>query len=140
MSFTTIVSKQLCFVLGGVQSPQAEQIRRIAKGEADAIYLKKEAEARGIYEVLTKQASGLDAIVQAAGNNSRDAAMLLIADKLTDLVRLQSEAIQNIEIDKITVWDGGNGGDGKSSTANFMSGLYQSVPPLEDVFNISICF
>jgi flotillin len=116
---------------------EAEQIRRIAKGEADAIYLKKEAEARGIFEILTKQASGLDAIVQAAGNNSRDAAMLLIADKLTELVRLQSEAIQNIQIDKITVWDGGNSGDGKSSTANFMSGLYQSVPPLQDVFNMA---
>lgn len=116
---------------------QAEQIRRIAKGEADAIYLKKEAEARGIFEILTKQASGLDAIVKAAGNNSRDAAMLLIADKLTELVRLQSEAIQNIKIDKVTVWDGGQSKDGGSSTANFMSGMYKSVPPLEDVFNMA---
>lgn len=116
---------------------QAEQIRRIAKGEADAIYLKKEAEARGMFEILTKQASGLDAIVKAAGNNSRDAAMLLIADKLTDLVKLQSEAIKNIKIDKITVWDGGSGNGDKSSTANFMSGLYQSVPPLQDVFNMA---
>lgn len=34
----------------------AEKIRRIAKGEADAIFLKKEAEAKGLYEILTKQA------------------------------------------------------------------------------------
>jgi len=65
--------------------------------------------------------------------------MLLIADKLEEIVKLQSEAIQNIKIDKITVWDGGNGGnaDGKTSTSNFISGLYQSVPPLQDMFSMA---
>jgi flotillin len=32
------------------------------------------------------------------------------------------------------VWDTGNGKDGKTSTANFMQGLFGSIPPLEDVF------
>jgi flotillin len=118
---------------------QAENIRRIAKGEADALLLKKQAEAEGIYEVLTKQAQGLDKIVEAAGDNAKDAAMLIIADKLAELVKLQSEAIQNIKIDKVTVWDSAGGGkDGKSSsTAGFLSGLYQSVPPLNDVFKMA---
>jgi flotillin len=118
----------------------AEQIRRIAKGEADSILFKKRAEAEGIFEILTKQAQGLDKIVQAADNNSKDAVLLLIADKLPELVKTQAEAIKNIKIDKITVWDGGNGGsgkDGKTSTANFLSGLYQSVPPLQDMFNMA---
>ncbi len=115
----------------------AEQIRRIAKGEADAILFKRQAEAQGLYEVLTKQAQGLDQIVQAAGGNANHAAMLLITDKLPELVKLQSEAIQNIEIDKITVWEGGDSGNGKTSTANFISGLYQSVPPLQDMFNMA---
>ncbi len=118
---------------------EAEQIRRIAKGDADAILYKKQAEAQGIYEVLTKQAQGLDKIVEAAGENSRDAVLLLIADKLPELVKMQSEAIKNIKIDKVTVWDGSGsgGGDGKTSTANFLSGLYKAVPPLEDVFNMA---
>lgn len=116
----------------------AENIRRIARGEADAIFLKKEAEAKGLYEILTKQAQGFDAIVKAAGNNSRDAALLLVADKLEQLVQLQAEAIKNIKIDKVTVWDSGQGGgDGKTSTAGFLSGLYQSVPPLEEMFNMA---
>ena len=38
---------------------EAEQIRRIARGEADAILVKKQAEAKGIMEVLTKQGSRL---------------------------------------------------------------------------------
>jgi flotillin len=117
---------------------EAERIRRKAKGEADAILFKAQAEAQGQYEVLTKQAAGLQEIVRAAGNSSRDAVLLLVADKLPELVKLQAEAIKNIKIDKITVWENGQSGeDGKSSTANFLSGMYKSVPPLQDMFNMA---
>lgn len=117
---------------------KAETIRRIARGEADAIFAKREAEAKGIFEILTKQAQGFEQIVKAAGNNSKDAAMLIIADKIEELVKMQSEAIQNIKIDKVTVWDSGQGGgDGKTSTAGFLSGLYGSVPPLNEMFDMA---
>jgi flotillin len=117
---------------------EAEQTRRIAKGEADAILFKKQAEAQGLFEILTKQAQGFEKIVGAAGNSSRDAVLLLIADKLEDIVKIQAEAISNIKIDKVTVWDGNGGGkDGKTSTANFISGMYQSVPPLNDLFQMA---
>jgi len=115
----------------------AEQLREKAKGEADAIFAKLEAEARGVYEMLTKQAEGLERIVKSAGNNPKDAVLLLIADKLPELVKMQSEAIKNIKIDKVTVWDGGQQTDGKNSTANFMSGLYKAVPPLKDIFDMA---
>ena len=116
---------------------EAEKVRERAKGEADAIFLKRQAEAKGIFEILTKQADGLKQIVNAAGNSSKDAAMLIIADKLPELVRMQTEAIKNIQIDKVTVWEGGNSKDGKTSTANFISGMYQSVPPLHEVFKMA---
>ncbi len=117
---------------------EAEMIRRRAKGEADAILFKAEAEAKGIFEVLTKQAEGLDKIVKAAGDNPKDAALLLIADKLPELVEKQAEAIKNIKIDKVTVWDSGaKTEDGKNSTANFISGMYKSVPPLQEMFNMA---
>jgi len=118
---------------------EAEVVRRKARGDADAILFKRQAEAQGLYEVLTKQAQGLEQIVKAAGNNSRDAVLLLIVDKLPELVRLQTEAIKNIKIDKITVWDSGSGNsaDGKNSTSNFISGLYKSVPPLQEIFNMA---
>lgn len=116
---------------------EAERIRRHAKGEADAILFKAQAEAQGLYEILTKQAAGLDQVVKAAGNNSKDAVLLLIADKLPELVKIQAEAIKNIKIDKVTVWENGSGKDGKSSTANFLSGMYQSVPPLQEMFNMA---
>jgi len=116
---------------------KAENIRRIAKGEADAILLKKEAEAKGLYEILTKQAEGFDRIVKAAGNNPKDAVLLLVADKLPELVKTQAEAIKNIKIDKITVWENGGGKDGKTATSNFISGMYKSVPPLQEMFNMA---
>ncbi len=112
----------------------AEQTRRMAKGEADAIFLKMDAQARGIYEILSKQADGFEMMVKAAGNNSKDAVMMMIADKLPELVKTQVEAIKNIKIDKVTVWETGNGKDGKTSTANFMQGMLGSIPPLDDVF------
>ncbi len=116
---------------------EAERIRRRAKGEADAILFKAQAEAKGLYEVLTKQAAGLDEIVKAAGNNSKDAVLLLIADKLPELVKTQAEAIKNIKIDKVTVWENGSGKNGKSSTSNFISGMYKAVPPLQEMFNMA---
>lgn len=116
---------------------EAEKIRRRAKGEADAILFKAQAEAQGVFEVLTKQAAGLDQIVKAAGNDSQNAALLLIADKLPELVKLQSEAIKNIKIDKVTVWEGGSSKDGKTSTSNFISGMYKAVPPLQEMFNMA---
>ncbi len=116
---------------------EAEQIRRIAKGQADAIFMKKQAEAKGLYEILTKQAEGLDRIVKAAGDNAKDAVLLLVADKLPELVKTQAEAIKNIKIDKVTVWENGNSKDGKTSTSNFISGMYKAVPPLQEMFNMA---
>jgi len=47
------------------------------------------------------------------------------------------DAIKNIKIDKVTVWDGGNTEGGKTTTANFLSGMMKSVPPLSEVFDLA---
>lgn len=117
---------------------EAEQIRRQARGEADAILLKMQAEANGMREMLTKQAEGLSEIVKAAGGEANEAVKLMVADKIEDLTKIQVEAIKNLKIDKITVWDNGNGGkDGKTTTANFLSGMMQSIPPMNELFNMA---
>ena len=116
---------------------EAEQMRRRAQGEADAIYAKMEAEARGVEEILKKQAAGFAEIVKSAGGDADAALKLLIADKLEDLMRVQVDAIKNIKIDKVTVWDNGQSADGKNATANFLSGMMKSVPPLQEVFGMA---
>lgn len=114
----------------------AEQVRRVAKGEADAIFAKMEAEARGLQEILSRQAAGFTQIVQATGGNAADAMRMMIAEKLEDLVKVQVEAIKNLKIDKVTVWDGG-AKDGTSSTANFLSGMMKSIPPMNEMFKMA---
>jgi len=116
---------------------KAEQMRKIAQGEADAIFAKMAAEAKGAQEMLVKQAEGFQSIVEAAGGNANDAVRLMISDKLEDLVRTQVDAIKNIKIDKITVWDSMGGKNGESTTSNFMSSLYKAVPPLNEMFDMA---
>ena len=115
---------------------EAEQKRVNAKGEADAIFAKMEAEANGLYQVLTKQAEGYDRMIKAAGGDATKAYTLLLLEKLPELVKTQVDAIKGINIDKVTVWDNGGGAaDGKTSTANFLSGLMKSIPPLNELFD-----
>ena len=114
---------------------EAEKIRVNARGQADAQYAKMEAEARGLFEILNKQAQGYDKMIQAAGGDATKAYTLLLLEKLPELVKTQVEAIKGINIDKVTVWDSGASSDGKGSTANFVSGLMKAVPPLQDLFD-----
>ncbi|NDV46315.1 flotillin family protein [Paludibacter sp. 221] len=118
---------------------EAERMREKAKGEADAIFAKMDAEARGLYEILIKQAEGYKEVVAAAGGDSTNAFQLLLLEKLPELVKTQVEAVKNIKIDKITVWDsaGNNSENGNTTTANFVSGMMKTVPPLNDLFNLA---
>ncbi len=117
---------------------EAEMARRKARGEADALLAMKQAEAQGQLEILSKQAEGFEKIVKAAGGVADDAVKMLLSDKIEELVKLQVEAIKNIKIDKVTVWDSmGGGKEGGSTTSNFISSMVKAVPPLQDVFNMS---
>ncbi len=116
---------------------QAEQTRRIAKGQADAIYLKMEAEARGMKELLTKQAMGYGELVQAAGGDALNATRMMLADKMEELMKVQVEAIKGIKIDKVTVWDSLGGKEGSPATANFLSGMLKSIPPMNEMFKMA---
>ena len=116
---------------------EAEKVRRMAKGEADAIYAKMDAQARGVLEILTKQAEGFNQLVNAAAGDPQKAVLMLIADKLPELVKTQVEAVKGIKIDKVTVWDGNSQADGKTATSGFISGMMKSVPPLEELFNMA---
>lgn len=111
---------------------EAEKIRREAKGEADAILLKYQAEAEGVRKVLESKAAGYLELVKGCNGDAKAAATLLMTEKIEQIVQLQVEAIRNIKIDKVTVWDSAGGKDG-TATSNFLSGLIKSLPPLHDV-------
>ena len=112
---------------------EAERLRRIAQGEADAILARYNAEAEGTKAVLQAKANGYKQLVESAGGDVKNAATLLMVEKLEEIVARQTEAIANLKIDKITVWDSGTGGSEGGSTANFVSSLIRSLPPVHDV-------
>ncbi len=109
---------------------EAERNRREARGQADAILMRYQAEAEGLQRLLAAKANGYRELITAANGDSQAASTLLMIEKMEELVKLQVEAISRLKIDKITVWDSGNG---NSSTANFVSGLVKSIPPLQDI-------
>jgi flotillin len=133
---------------------EAERVRRIQQGMADAVRAAKQAEADGIKYVqeaeaggmkakLFAEAEGAKAVLEGKAKGFEDlikacmgpagAQNMLVTELLPQLVREQVQAIANLKIDKITVWDSGNGADGKSSTASFLSGLAGAVPPLHEI-------
>ncbi|MBL6886786.1 MAG: flotillin family protein [Candidatus Poseidonia sp.] len=112
---------------------EAERQRRIARGHADATLAAYKAEAEGQRAVLEAKAEGYAKLVKSAGGDAKAAATLLMVEKIEDLVARQTEAIANLKIDKITVWDSGNNAEGGGSTSNFVSSLMQSLPPVHDV-------
>ena len=115
-----------------VDAEAAADKRRIeARAEADAIYLKLEAEARGQYEILAKKGEGLKQIVESCGG-ANQAFQMLMLEHLDNLADASAKAISNIKFDKIVVWEGG-GQNGRSSTADFLSGMAKCMPPMLQV-------
>ncbi len=118
----------------------AEKRRIEAQGDADAIFAKYEAEARGVQKVLEAKAEGYRQLIAACGENPQVGPTLLLIEQLPQLVAEQVKAIQNLKIDKITVWDtgtGGNGhsanGTGRNTTADWLSGMVGALPRLHEL-------
>jgi len=111
---------------------EAERIRRIARGDADGVLMKFEAEAEGMQKLLEGKAAGYRQLVESCKGDARATATLLMIEKIEDIVAKQVEAIKNLKIDKVTVWDSGSA-NGTSSTANFAQNLIKSIPPLHEV-------
>ena len=111
----------------------AERSRRTARGRADAILFEYEAEAKGVQQLLAGKAAGYQSLVESCNGDARAAATLRVIEKIEAVVAKQVEAISNLKIDKVTVWDSGAGSGRGSSTANFVSSLVRSIPPLQDI-------
>ena len=112
---------------------EAEKVRREASGEADAILARYNAEAEGIQKVLEAKAKGYAELVKSCGSQPHLAPTLLLVEQLPELVKEQVRAISNLQIDKITVWEGGRGENGRNATSNFLSGMIGSLPQVHEL-------
>lgn len=119
----------------------AERERREARGAADAVLARYEAEAKGVQQVLEAKAEGYRKLVAACAENPQVAPTLLLIEQLPQLVAEQVKAISNLKIDKITVWDSGRGGSveskgaggARSATADFLAGMIGSLPQVHEL-------
>jgi flotillin len=111
---------------------QAEQQKQIfvARGKAEAELTQAQADAKGTQAILDAKAAGYRELVESVGG-AGSLAGLLIVEKLAELSRIQADAIKNLPIDKITVWDGG--GSGKGGLSRLGKELIGVLPPLHDL-------
>lgn len=113
---------------------EAERLRRIAAGEADATLKRYTAEAEGLQKLLEAKAAGYAKLMEKCGDRKDLAPALLIVEQLPELVREQVKAIQNLQIDKITVWDSAGGKSGEdNTTASFLKGMIGALPPVHEL-------
>jgi flotillin len=83
--------------------------------------------------VLDAKASGYRSLIESCRGDAKAASTLLMIEKIEEIVAMQVEAIRNLKIDKVTVWDSGGASGNGSSTANFAASLIKSLPPLHEV-------
>lgn len=108
----------------------AQKIKIEAEAQAEAVRLKYAAEAEGINKVLEAKAEGYKKLVQMSEQNPSIAASFLMIESLPKIVEKQTDAIKNLKIDKIVVWDSGNE---QGTTANFVKQFGTALPPLQDL-------
>jgi flotillin len=122
---------------------EAEKRRREAKGEADAVLAKYQAEAAGVQKVMEAKAEGYRKLIEACGSDPAVGPTLLLIEQLPKLVAEQVKAIQNLKIDKITVWDTGQGHgssngngvstNGRNTTAEWLAGMVGALPRIHEL-------
>lgn len=81
---------------------------------------------------MEAKAAGYKRLMAVCEDRKDLAPALLVIEQLPQLVSEQVKPIQNLQIDKITVWDSGNG-DGDSSTAGLLKGMIGALPPVHEL-------
>ena len=109
----------------------AEQVEIEAKGEAAGYLADAKARADGVKAMLTAMADGFKSIVESAGSPEA-AIQMMLTDKMEVLTKIQVDAIKDLQIDKLIVWDGGSA-NGQGGLEGMMNGMVKSIPQLHDL-------
>ncbi len=107
-----------------------ESTIRVAEGEAEGTLAKMTAEGKGVKAILDGKAQGYEALVGAC-DSVNDVASLLLIEKLEKIAGVQAQAIADLPIEKVVVWDGGGKeGGGLSGLGGRLMG---ALPPMHDL-------
>ena len=114
-----------------IQSDAEKQMKTlIAQGEANAILVKMKAEAEGTLAVLAAKAKGYGELIQASAKDPQAATTLLMIERLVDVARIQAEAIKNLPLEKVIVWDAGGKEGGLADLGKRLVGV---LPPMHQI-------
>jgi flotillin len=117
-----------------IQSDAEKQLKiLVAEGEANAILVKMKAEAEGTLAVLTAKAKGYGELILAAAKDPQTATSFLVIEKLADVAHIQAEAIKNLPLEKVIVWDGGGKDGGLADLGKRLMGV---LPPMHQIANM----
>ncbi|NQT82301.1 flotillin family protein, partial [bacterium] len=94
-----------------------------------ATLAKMTAEAKGIQAILDGKATGYRGLVEAC-RTAPQAASLLLIEKLQEIAGVQAQAIKDLPIEKIFVWDTGGREGGLSGLGGRLMG---TLPPMQEL-------
>lgn len=112
-----------------------ERQSREGRGEGERIKNEMLGRAEGMKAVFEANAEGIRKLVGATGGDANAAFMLMLADRLPELMNIQAKAISNFKVDKVTVWDSG-APDG-NAIGNLVKDYATSLPPLQDLMQMT---
>ena len=112
---------------------ERERRIRIAQGEAQSILLRMKAEAEGMQAILDGKARGYEELVKAA-DGAAQASALLVIEKLVEVATIQAQAIQNLPLEKVVVWDSGGGDGGLTNLGRRFVGV---LPPMHELAKLA---
>jgi flotillin len=113
----------------------AEKQRLEGRGEGDRVKNEMLGRAEGMKAIFDANADGIHKLVAAASGDAHAAFLLMMADRVPDLMEIQARAISNFKIDKVTVWD--SGASGNSSIGSLVKDYATSLPPLNDLLQMT---
>ena len=131
MTAAEVVTEEIARKKIEIQAAAAQSKCGLKRKRSRRYTRRYEAEAEGLRKVLDAKAQGTSRWCSCIV--MRAAATLLMIEKLDGIVEKQVDAISNLKIDKITVWDSGSGNKDGSTTSNFYLNMMKSLPPLHDV-------
>ncbi|MDR1978157.1 MAG: hypothetical protein LBQ42_05435 [Synergistaceae bacterium] len=112
-----------------------ERQSREGRGEGEKIRNEMLGRSEGMKAVFEANSEGIRKLVEAAAGDANAAFLLMMAEKVPEMMGIQAQAISNFKIDKVTVWDSGQA-DGKT-ISNLVRDYATSLPPLQDLLRMT---
>ncbi|MDR0354792.1 MAG: flotillin family protein [Deltaproteobacteria bacterium] len=114
---------------------QMERQSREGRGEGEKAKQEMLGRSDGMRALFEANSNGVKKLVDAAAGDANAAFLLLMADRVPELMNIQAKAVSNLKIDKLTVWDSG-GKDGRA-ISNMVRDYATSLPPLQDLLKMT---